>query len=106
MPAFVSSTVPAVYEGRIGTDVLAGGHMATFRSLLRTVGGFDERLGPGLNFPAAEDNDLGFRMLETGYRILYVPEASFTIAHGDGKASICGSAGATGSAKAVSMLNT
>lgn len=73
--AVVTSTVPAVYEGRIGTDVLAGGHMATFRSLLQTVGGFDERLGAGSDFPAAEDNDLGFRLLEAGARIIYVPDA-------------------------------
>jgi len=49
--------------------------MATFRSLLQKVGGFDERLGAGSDFPAAEDNDLGFRLLETGSRIFYVPEA-------------------------------
>jgi GT2 family glycosyltransferase len=75
VPAEVCSAVPAVYEGRIGTDVLAGGHMAAFRSLLQTIGGFDERLGPGSDFPAAEDNDLGFRLLEAGCRIFYVPEA-------------------------------
>jgi GT2 family glycosyltransferase len=75
VPAVVSSTVPAVYEGRIGTDVLAGGHMATFRSVLQKVGGFDERLGPGSHFPAAEDNDLGFRLLEIGCPIFYVPDA-------------------------------
>jgi GT2 family glycosyltransferase len=75
VPAEVCNTVPAVHEGRIGTDVLAGGHMAAFRSLLQTVGGFDERLGPGSDFPAAEDNDLGFRLLEAGSRIVYVPEA-------------------------------
>src|SRR5262249_23176190 len=39
------------------------------------VGGFDERLGPGTRLPAAEDNDLGLRLLEAGYRIRYVPEA-------------------------------
>jgi GT2 family glycosyltransferase len=75
VPAVVSKTAPAIYEGRIGTDVLAGGHMAAFRSLLETVGGFDERLGAGSDFPSAEDNDLGFRLLETGARILYAPEA-------------------------------
>jgi len=75
VPAVVSKTSPAIYEGRIGTDVLAGGHMAAFRSLLETVGGFDERLGPGSDFPAAEDNDLGFRLLEAGAPIFYVPEA-------------------------------
>ena len=39
------------------------------------VGQFDERLGPGTPFPAAEDNDLGFRILEAGYRIIYEPRA-------------------------------
>ncbi len=66
---------PALYRGRIGRDELAGGHMATYRSVLAAVGGFDERLGPGSSFPAAEDNDLGFRLLEAGYSIRYVPEA-------------------------------
>ena len=75
VPTYMPSEVFAVYEGRIGTDVLAGGHMATFRSILDAVGGFDERLGAGAEFPAAEDNDLGFRLLEAGYRIIYVPEA-------------------------------
>jgi GT2 family glycosyltransferase len=75
VPAFVPSDVPATYEGRIGTDVLAGGHMAAYRSAFTTVGGFDERLGAGGEFPAADDNDLGFRLLEAGYRIIYAPQA-------------------------------
>jgi GT2 family glycosyltransferase len=75
VPTFMPSAVSAVYQGRIGTDVLAGGHMATYRSTLDAVGNFDERLGAGADFPAADDNDLGFRMLELGYRIVYVPEA-------------------------------
>jgi GT2 family glycosyltransferase len=74
-PAVVTQTAPALYEGRIGTDVLAGGHMAAFRALLQSLGGFDERLGAGSDFPAAEDNDLGFRLLEAGCRISFVPEA-------------------------------
>jgi GT2 family glycosyltransferase len=49
--------------------------MAAFRSAFEKVGGFDERLGPGTPFYAADDNDLGFRLLEAGYRIVYVPEA-------------------------------
>jgi GT2 family glycosyltransferase len=49
--------------------------MAIRRSDLAAVGGFDERLGPGTRFPAAEDNDLGLRLLEAGYRIVYDPEA-------------------------------
>ena len=75
VPAFVPSDVPATYEGRITIDVLAGGHMAAYRSAFETVGGFDERLGAGGEFPAADDNDLGFRLLEAGYRIVYSPQA-------------------------------
>jgi len=73
--ALVVDEHPAVYRGRIGKDVLAGGHMATHRSTLAAVGGFDEQLGAGSPFPAADDNDLGFRLLEAGYRIVYVPDA-------------------------------
>lgn len=66
---------PAVYEGRVAQDVLIPLNMAMYRSALDEVGGFDERLGPGAPFHAAEDNDLGFRLLEASYRIVYVPEA-------------------------------
>ena len=47
--------------------------MATYRSAIDCIGGFDERLGPGTCFPAAEDNDLGFRLLEAGFHIIYDP---------------------------------
>ena len=73
--AVVVGKIPAVYKGRIGMDVLASGHMATYRSIIEAVGAFDEHLGPGTDFPAAEDNDLGFRLLEADYRIIYAPEA-------------------------------
>ncbi|HSL43687.1 MAG TPA: glycosyltransferase [Anaerolineales bacterium] len=66
---------PAVYRGRIGKDVLYTGNMGVYRSVFNEVGLFDERLGPGTTFPAAEDNDLGFRLLERGYCIYYVPDA-------------------------------
>lgn len=75
---FVPSTVvdeePVVYEGRIGVDILYPPNMALRRSVLDRVGLFDLRLGPGARFPAAEDNDLAFRILEAGYRIHYVPD--------------------------------
>jgi len=74
-PSIKKDDEPAVYKGRIGRDVLYTGNMATYRSVFDIVGLFDERLGPGTDFPAAEDNDLGFRMLEQGYSIHYVPEA-------------------------------
>ena len=73
-PSTKADEPSAVYEGRVG-DVLYTGNMAMYRSALDEVGAFDERLGPGTSFPAAEDNDFGFRLLEAGYRIIYVPEA-------------------------------
>ncbi len=65
----------AIYGGRVGQDVLFSGNMAFRRSVVAETGGFDERLGPGTRFPSAEDSDLGFRLLEAGYRILYEPRA-------------------------------
>jgi GT2 family glycosyltransferase len=75
VPATVLGEQPKVYEGRIGTDVLAAGHMAMYCSALREIGAFDERLGAGARFQSADDNDYGFRLLEAGYKIVYVPEA-------------------------------
>lgn len=75
VPATVTRPDPHTYEGRIGTDVLAGGNMAAWRSAFEDVGLFDERLGPGTRWSSAEDNDLGFRLLEAGYRIHYAPDA-------------------------------
>jgi GT2 family glycosyltransferase len=65
----------AVFEGRVGRDVLAGGHMALERSAVDDLGGFDPRFGAGAAYPAADDNDFGFRLLERGYRIAYVGDA-------------------------------
>jgi GT2 family glycosyltransferase len=74
-PTVVVNEAAAVYEGRIGKDVLPSCHMALYRAAFHDVGGFDERLGPGAPFPSADDNDFGFRLLEAGYRIVYVPGA-------------------------------
>lgn len=75
VPALVTGEQVARYRGRLQKDVLAGGHMAAYRRALEEAGGFDERLGAGSAFPAADDNDLGFRLLESGYEIVYAPEA-------------------------------
>jgi len=64
-----------VYEGRLDGDVLAAGNMALYRTAFAEVGLFDERLGAGGRFPSSEDNDLCFRLLEAGYRIVYEPLA-------------------------------
>jgi len=74
-PSIKTDETPAVYEGRIGQDVLFSNNVAMFRSVLEEVGTFDMRLGAGTPFANAEDNDLGYRILEAGYRIAYVPEA-------------------------------
>jgi O-antigen biosynthesis protein len=74
-PSLKTDDVPAIYEGRVGKDVLWSGNMAIFRSAMADVGSFDEQLGTGSRFPSSGDNDLGFRLLEAGYRIRYVPEA-------------------------------
>jgi GT2 family glycosyltransferase len=74
-PSTNVSTVPAVYEGRKGRDVLWPMNMALHAPALAAVGGFDERLGPGTPYPAAEDNDLCHRLLAAGYRIAFDPDA-------------------------------
>lgn len=74
-PSIKNDRQPVVYRGRIRQDVLYTGNMGAYRSAFHEVGLFDERLGPGTKFPSAEDNDLGFRFLEYGYSICYVPEA-------------------------------
>ena len=75
VPALVTDSEGARYRGRLPRDVLAGGHMAAYRHILEALGGFDERLGAGSRFPAADDNDLGYRLLASGYEIVYAPEA-------------------------------
>jgi O-antigen biosynthesis protein len=64
-----------IYSGRINRDVLFTNNMAICRSTFESIGGFDTMLGPGTLFPAAEDNDLAFRLLEEGYQIVYEPKA-------------------------------
>ncbi|HEU5100110.1 MAG TPA: glycosyltransferase [Roseiflexaceae bacterium] len=75
-PSVKLDPVPAIYAGRVADDVLFSNSMAMSRQAIERVGWFDERLGPGTRFPAAEDNDFGFRLLEAGYQIRYVPEAA------------------------------
>jgi len=74
-PSLNTEEESADYQGRIWKDALWTGNMAMHRSVVSSIGFFDERLGPGSSFPGAEDNDYGFRLLEAGFRIKYVPEA-------------------------------
>ncbi|CAN5779508.1 hypothetical protein BH23CHL7_BH23CHL7_06670 [soil metagenome] len=74
-PSLHPSTVRRVYEGRIEKDPLATFNFAMTRAAHRNAGGFDSRLGPGTTYPAAEDNDFGYRLLEAGWKIVFEPEA-------------------------------
>jgi GT2 family glycosyltransferase len=75
VPVMDAGERPADYTGRINRDVLHPNNMAFFRNAVGDVGPFDEHHGPGARFHSAEDNDFGFRLLEAGYRIRYVPAA-------------------------------
>ncbi len=75
VPSTIEDQTPAVYQGRVLIEVLSAGNMALSCAAIEEVGVFDERLGAGARFRSAEDNDLGYRLLEAGYRVLYVPEA-------------------------------
>jgi GT2 family glycosyltransferase len=74
-PSTIVQERPAVYAGRRHFGALFPNNMAMRRSAFEEVGLFDERLGVGSTYPSSEDNDLSFRLLEAGYRIVYVPEA-------------------------------
>jgi GT2 family glycosyltransferase len=73
-PSTRQDTQAMIYKGRVSRDVLFTNNMAIYRSAFDHAGGFDTRLGPGTRYPAAEDNDLAFRLLEAGYCIKYDPE--------------------------------
>lgn len=77
--AFAPSLHPGdervVHRGRVRQDPLATFNLAMPRAAHAEVGGFDVRLGPGTRFPAAEDSDFGYRLLEAGYRIVFDPKA-------------------------------
>jgi len=74
-PSTREDTQAVIYKGRVDRDVLFTGNMISYRSTVDSIGGFDTRLGPGTRYPAAEDNDIAFRLLEAGYRIIYEPRA-------------------------------
>ena len=52
-----------------------GGNFAVAREVLRRIGSFDERFGPGALLESAEDMDMIHRLLRAGERIVYAPEA-------------------------------
>jgi GT2 family glycosyltransferase len=64
---YTSGAVP----WRVGT----GGNFAARTDLVRTLGGYDCRLGAGSSSSGGEDIDLIYRMLRAGATIRYCPEA-------------------------------
>lgn len=52
-----------------------GGNLLIGAELFRGLGGFDEELGPGAPFRAAEDIDLVERLLASGAKLAYTPAA-------------------------------
>jgi GT2 family glycosyltransferase len=75
-PSSKQSPAEHVYDRPVRrADPLYAGNMATHVSVFDRLGTFDERLGPGTPFPAAEDNDLAYRLLRDGVRIRYCPDA-------------------------------
>lgn len=75
IPSLTQHTEPEVFSGRPFCDPLFSNNMALRRQAFEDVGGFDERFGAGAVFGNAEDNDLGYRLLEAGYEIVFVPDA-------------------------------
>jgi GT2 family glycosyltransferase len=74
-PSLKGGDVARVYRGRVRDDPLVSANMALPRILFERLGGLDPRLGVGTAFPGGEDNDFGFRALESGCAIVYVPDA-------------------------------
>ena len=73
--ALVERDEPAVYRGPQALDVVPGANVALPRELVLELGGYDERLGAGTRFSAADDNDMGYRLLAAGCEVHHVPSA-------------------------------
>lgn len=73
--ALVERAAPAVYRGPQELDVVPGANVAVHRGLVLGLGGYDERLGAGTRFSAADDNDMGHRLLVAGCEVHHVPSA-------------------------------
>lgn len=64
------------FHGRVlPWHVGSGGNFAARVGLLRSHGGWDERLGPGSPGRASEDADLFYRLLQAGVTLCYEPGA-------------------------------
>jgi GT2 family glycosyltransferase len=73
--ALVERDRPAVYRGLQQLDVVPGANVGVPRETVLALGGYDERLGAGTRFHAADDNDIGHRLLLAGCEVHHVPGA-------------------------------
>lgn len=73
--ALVEREEPAVFRGVQPLDVVPGANVALPRAFVLELGGYDERLGAGSRFAAADDNDMGHRLLMAGCEVRHVPTA-------------------------------
>ena len=66
-----------VLRGRLGKlrDGGISACMAVRRTQALSVGGLDERLGPGAPVAACEDGEFAYRMLKHGYGLAHAPDA-------------------------------
>jgi hypothetical protein len=55
---------------------IGDGNFALRRSILATIGGFDEHLGRGAAISSGEEHYAFFRIIKAGYQISYVPQAA------------------------------
>lgn len=73
--ALVERDTSEVYRGMQPFDVVPGANVAVPRELVLDIDGYDERLGAGTRFNSADDNDIGYRLLEAGCEVHHVPTA-------------------------------
>ena len=73
--ALVEHTEPSVARGPQPRDVMPGANVAVHREQVLALGGYDERLGAGTRFGAADDNDMGHRLLRAGAEIRHEPRS-------------------------------
>ena len=104
--ALVADEEPRVARGPQPRDVMPGANVAVHRDEVLALGGYDERLGAGTRFGAADDNDMGHRLLRAGATIRHSRPRSSCTAPGARARSCGGSAGTTAGARAPSTPST
>ncbi|HEX6850094.1 MAG TPA: glycosyltransferase family A protein [Candidatus Polarisedimenticolaceae bacterium] len=71
-PATLDEPEPRDWRGRVDRDLVYP-NFAIPRAAFAELGRFDVRLGVGTPIPGGEDNDFGYRLLRSGYALLYRP---------------------------------